>query len=351
MVCRKNGYYYRISYGNLKYGRNPSLWGFNNIENLDRNILVLLEKKQCKSKYLGHSIVIKNKKKRIQLHFKCECGNNFNKILEDAVYKNYILCPNCVRLKIGNKRRLGRKVVDYLESVGYTVFDKNYPYKNNDYVEVEDSLGFRGFVTYSHIHGRNDGMSYFDERVNKKYYVYNVNHYAKLKGLNAECLGFVEKRHTRTSLLFRCECGEEFVTSISSFQNGKIRCAKCAKSISRYEFIFKKYLDKLGIEYIYQYTDNKCRDILPLPFDFYLVKYKCLVEIDGEGHFHPCNFNQISNEDAQKTFEITKAHDEIKNTFCQNNQIPLLRISYKEFQQNDNYKNLFQKFIEELTTP
>ena len=103
-------------------------------------------------------------------------------------------------------------------------------------------------------------------------------------------------------------------------------------------------MESQNIEYIFQYSLNQCRDILPLPFDFYLPKYNCLIEIDGEGHYHPCNFNQISCEKSLKSFLITKKHDEIKNVFCKENNIPLLRISYIEMQ-NNNYKQLLLDFI------
>ena len=35
-------------------------------------------------------------------------------------------------------------------------------------------------------------MSKFDIRINKKYYIYNVNHYAKLNNIEIQCLNFEE---------------------------------------------------------------------------------------------------------------------------------------------------------------
>ena len=46
MQCEKDGYRYKISYDNLRLGKNPSLWGFNNINNLECNISILLKEKQ-----------------------------------------------------------------------------------------------------------------------------------------------------------------------------------------------------------------------------------------------------------------------------------------------------------------
>lgn len=351
MLCEKNEYRYRISYHNLKYGKNPSLWGFSNIENLSYNIQILLGKKQSNTQYLGYDIITKKSKKRILIHFKCQCGDSFDRVLEDVVHKTYVLCPKCTIKKRSRSKRISNKAVEYIKSQGYKVFDETKQYKTNEYIEVEDSLGFRGFVTYANVCYKGSKMSRFDIRINKKYYIYNVNLYAKLNNIDIECLGFANaKKHTRQSLQFKCSCGNEFITSIASFQNGKVRCAQCAKSISRYEFAFKEYLESIEIQYIHQYSYNQCRDILPLPFDFYIPQYNCLIEIDGEGHYHPCNFNQINNSKAIEAFKSTKKHDEIKTRFCLENSIPLLRISYKDFK-NNNYQEIFQKFIRELANP
>lgn len=348
LLCYKDGYRYKISYANLKYGKNPSLWGFSNIENLEYNINTLLKKKQSDASFLGYDIIKKKDKKRILLHFKCKCGEKFDKVLEYAVYNSYICCKNCQIKKRGKTKRVGLKAIDYIEKQGYKVLDKNQIYRNNDLIEVENSQGFRGFVTYSRLKtGKN--MSLFDIRINKKNYIYNVNHLARIKGIKIKCLGFSDKKYSRQALEFECECGNKFTTSISNFQSGKTRCGECAKSISRYEKMFKQFLEEQDIEYIHQYALNQCRDILPLPFDFYIIGYNFLVEIDGEGHYHPCNFNQIDNERAKQSFETTKTHDKIKNLFCLQNKIKLLRIPYYSFN-NEEYKQIFLDFCQKVAT-
>ena len=345
MKCEKDGYRYRISYGNLHYGKNPSLWSFNNIENLEYNISILLEKKQSHSSFLGYEIINKGKKKRILLHFQCQCGEKFDKVLEDAVYKTYICCNQCALKKRGISHRIGDKAIDYIKSQGYKILLVPEICKNTTLVEVEDKDGFRGFVSYNKLKSKKN-MSRFDIRINKKYFIYNVNHLAKLQNRNVECLKILEKRHKSQTLLFQCACGNEFETSLNAFCNRKFRCNVCAKSISKYEQTFKDFLDSQNIKYIFQYSLNQCRDILPLPFDFYLQDYNCLVEIDGEGHYHPCNFNQIDNKKSLETFLTTKKHDEVKNSFCKKNHIPLLRISYIDIK-NNNYKHILLDFIRE----
>ena len=346
MLCLQNDYKVKITLSNACLGKNPSLWGFNNLENLPYNIKVLLKKKQSNSEYIYYKIITEGSRKRILVHFKCECGNEFDKTIEDSVYKSYICCNECAKQKRGITRRNAEEVINFIENKGYIVLDKTKIYRKTDYIEVEDGEGFKGYINYVHAK-RGCEMSRFDVRVNKNHYIDNVNKWAELQKIDCKCIDFAEQKHTRQSLLFRCSCGNEFVTSIASFQSGKIKCDNCAKSISRYEFIFKSYLEELNINYIYQYSLNQCRDILPLPFDFFIKDYNCLIEIDGEGHDKPCNFNQISNKKAQETFLITREHDLIKNNFCKENNIPLLRIHHTAIK-NNTYKDIFQNFIRGL---
>ena len=63
-----------------------------------------------------------------------------------------------------------------------------------------------------------------------------------------------------------------------------------------------------------------------LRFDFWLPIFNTLVEFDGLHHFKPVN----KHYRAQKTHDLTVVNDEIKNSFCQENNINLIRISYKD---------------------
>lgn len=344
--CEKDGYLYFSRYIDISMGKMPTLWGINNFGHLQKNLGYFIEKNKSFSEIQDIKIIQKDKRKRVLCTLRCPCGKIFNRVLDEVVYKKSFLCLNCSREERGKKKRKSKgELISYFLSMGYKVIDKNRDFNSQERVEVEDNCGYRGFVSSSGLHS-GKGMSKFDIRSNKKNYIYNVNNYIKLNNLPCICLSFENANYVKQGLKFRCSCGKEFVTSITSFQNGKMRCECCTKSISRYEFIFKNFLEEKKIEYIYQYSFNECRDVLPLPFDFFIKDKEVLVEIDGEGHYKPCNFNQISNKDAIKTFEITKNHDIIKNNFCKEQNIKLLRISYKEIL-NGEYEKIFLSFIKE----
>ena len=74
-----------------------------------------------------------------------------------------------------------------------------------------------------------------------------------------------------------------------------------------------------------QYSDEKCKDKTPLPFDIAIFNddfnLSYIIEYDGEQHFF-----QISNWDFQKI----RKHDLIKNKYCFEHNIPLIRIPYNK---------------------
>lgn len=81
-------------------------------------------------------------------------------------------------------------------------------------------------------------------------------------------------------------------------------------------------------------TFEGCRDKKPLRFDYFIKKYNLCIEFDGEQHFRPSNYSKNKEENLAK-FEKTRLHDEIKNKYCKDNGINLLRIDNYEFDRGE----------------
>ena len=81
-------------------------------------------------------------------------------------------------------------------------------------------------------------------------------------------------------------------------------------------------LDENKIEHVRNFKFSDCRNINLLKFDFYLPKFNICVEFDGIQHFEPRELFGGIDE-----FNKTKKRDEIKNTYCRDNNIELIRIS------------------------
>ena len=131
------------------------------------------------------------------------------------------------------------------------------------------------------------------------------------------------KNQTAKNLKIICpKCGKVFVTSLSNFTQHKGQvCNNCYRKESIGELKIRKFLEEQNIDYVQEKWFSDCRDINPLPFDFYLPKYNICIEFDGEQHFKDNHFFNFS-------FNLNRKHDNIKNEYCKNNNIKLIRISY-----------------------
>lgn len=108
-------------------------------------------------------------------------------------------------------------------------------------------------------------------------------------------------------------------------------CPICKESKGEREI--RKYLNDNNINFISQKRFKECRNILPLPFDFYLPDYNICIEYDGEQHFKKFRF-----EKTNENLIARQNNDKIKKNFCDKNKISLLRISY-----NENILNLLKQ--------
>jgi len=100
-------------------------------------------------------------------------------------------------------------------------------------------------------------------------------------------------------------------------------CPICKESIG--EKNIRKILEKYDIDYQSQKRFSDCKDKYTLPFDFYLPKYNFCIEFDGKQHFEINDFfgGEYGLKKRQK-------HDRIKNQYCKDNNINLLRIKYSD---------------------
>lgn len=122
--------------------------------------------------------------------------------------------------------------------------------------------------------------------------------------------------------LCKCDCGNEKIVLGGNLRAGSIRSCGCT-SESVGEIYIRELLDELQIEYIQEYRFDDCRNVLTLPFDFYLPEYNTCIEYDGQQHFEVVDFFG-----GEKGYERRRHNDNIKTKYCEDNNISLLRLPY-----------------------
>lgn len=100
-------------------------------------------------------------------------------------------------------------------------------------------------------------------------------------------------------------------------------CPRCLES--KGERIIHGYLIENKINYISQKRFIDCKYKNPLPFDFYLTGKNICIEYDGEHHFQ-----SIKIWGGDERFKLTKLKDSIKDEYCKENNIKLIRIKFDD---------------------
>lgn len=154
--------------------------------------------------------------------------------------------------------------------------------------------------------------------------------------------GFKTKTSGRNSRLYNClcDCGNLCIKEHVYLAQGETVSCGCLRS--KGEFQIASLLKEHNIDFKQEYSFDNLNDVLPLRFDFALFEednLKCLIEFQGEQHWQKSN--GFYSEDLVK-------HDQQKEEYCKNNNIPLIKFYYKK-DHNITWEELSEKIGSELS--
>ena len=105
-------------------------------------------------------------------------------------------------------------------------------------------------------------------------------------------------------------------------------------------------LNEIGMDYRREIKFNKCKNVRKLPFDFGIFddeQLLFLIEYDGEQHFKPSKLFG-----GKKELELIKKRDQIKNEYCEENDLNLLRIRGRG-KSKEEIKQIIEEYISKIT--
>ena len=252
-----------------------------------------------------------------------ECQNSYKVIPHSLLRKgNTGKCPYC---KIIAKNMTEDQFLYKL---------KNLIKDGNDY-ELVSFKGFtQGFVLKHKRCGRTFetfGYPFVKRGYRCKYcshrsYAYTTEEYVELiKTVDPEYSLISEyvKENTKIILLHH-KCGKEWEVFPRNFVYNKNKCPHCKEIKSKKAYYIEQYLDLKQIDYEKEKIFENCKNKRNLPFDFYIKEINTIIEFDGEQHFYP-----MRDMGGKEKLMKTSLNDYIKNKFCNDNKIPLIRIHYK----------------------
>lgn len=186
-----------------------------------------------------------------------------------------IICP-----EHGN---FSQRPIDHLNGHGCSKCSKNYNYTTKEYIELAN-------------------------KIHKNKYDYSITKYL----------------NKRTKIEIICpDHGIFTILPNNHIYGKKSGCSKCNESNG--EKMIREFLEIKNIKYIKQKRFINCKYKNTLPFDFYLPEYNICIEFDGIQHFQPVNYWR-----GEEGFKEIQIKDKIKNKFCKENSINLIRIKYDE---------------------
>lgn len=268
-----------------------------------------------------------------KMKFRCSCGNIFYKTFESVKRYNSAKCKRCQVDSMKKKQSL-----DYLDV--FMEFKKfNYELVDSKYVNavtkiiVKCDKGHLFKTTYSDFKNgnrcsqcRKDNMSKLF-RKEEGWIITDI----ETKGFKFNKWSNVYK-NTRSKALITCGKGHDFISNYDRIIYANQGCPHCNES--KGEKAIKKVLERKNIDFIPQFRFKGCKYKKTLPFDFYLPKNNLCIEYDGEFHYKE---KSIGND-----LKLQQKRDKIKNEYCKENKIKLLRIPYWEF---DNIQYILESVL------
>jgi len=236
-----------------------------------------------------------------------------------------------------------RKSLEYFVNIANEIHDDKYfnyslIYKNDrTYLGME--CPFHGHfeqLTYNHIYNKQGCFQckIEEQTLTTKEFIEKAN----IIHNNLYSYNFTNYINNKTPVIITCEKHGNFPQLPSNHLSYR-GCPTCNKSKNEIEI--SNILTELNIIYIEQKTFEFCKNKDLLRFDFYLPEYNSCIEYDGELHF--IAYDYYGGIDKLNSIKL---NDNIKNNYCSDNNIELLRIFYLEQKMK---KNLIINFIYKIS--
>lgn len=247
--------------------------------------------------------------------FECnDCGQFFTGYLNNFLTGSKKGCPHCII-------RYGKDVDYYLNKL-----PEDYIFSKDSYINASTPIefthikcGLKFNKTLTDFFSNNQHCPEC-AKDNLKKSIDDVNIISSEHGFTLSG----EYINAKTPTDFICSnCNSNNYITLKSIYGGKL-CNTCGISIrSKGEKLISDFLEEYNIEFITEKEFDDLYYIKKLRFDFYIEKYNLLIEFDGIQHFKEVDFFG-----GKEYLYNVQLRDSIKNNYCKEKNINLLRIPY-----------------------
>jgi phage FluMu protein Com len=313
IVCSLHGSFYQTPNGHINRKSGCSKC---NIVTADKFI------NKCnivhKNLYTYDKLIYKNNKERVIIT--CSIHGDFSQVA--ACHLRGTKCPKC-------KKENAFMTLETFINKSIILHDNNYSYEKSIYINNTTPLIIickehgeffqkpNPYLAGSGCHicaykvRRPIRYDLFEDYIKECNKVHN-NYYNYEK--------FIYKKWNAKSIII-CPKHGEFLQTMDSHKQGS-GCIKCSRSKGELEI--SKYLEQNNILFQEQKRFPDCKNIYPLPFDFYLLEYNLLIEYSGKQHYEIVEY--FKNHNLQERQRL----DAIKKSYALSNGYNFLEITYKQ---------------------
>ena len=334
ILCPEN-HLFKMGYGDFQRGRRCRKCS--DIKNSKKRRKNFSEIKECFREENYTLISDEKDYKNAQSKLDVICANDHKIKMSWNSFQRGTRCRECSKIRIGESLRKDfNDVVNILKENGYEYLEGEYV-NNLSKLKLRCSNGHEFFSTYGKIQSTGRGCAKCSRALNdskKRLSNENVNEY--INSLNYKWIsGFYKNNESKLNIV--CDKGHEFTSRLGNLKSGN-RCPSCR--ISKGESKVRDVLEKYNIEFKQHYKFDDCIFYKKLTFDFYLPSHNIIIEYDGVFHYQI-----IKGKGGVDSFIDGKIRDTVKNVYCENNNIKLIRIPYWEF---DNIENILMNEINNI---
>lgn len=288
-----------------------------------------MTQKRCRKDYVGETfgeltvveMLYSYHNQKTYCKCMCSCGNEHVAYVGNLISGHVKSCGCKTYEMVWNGRRTNLCGLIFGR---LTVLEMLYGYKNKQtYCRCVCECGKETIVNMGNLlSGRTSSCGCWEVESR-----YTRIHYNDITGQKFGLLTVIKKTERKAdngSVIWECQCDCGNTTYASYSDLSRYRKTSCGCSnYSNMENFIANLLSENKINYIPQARFTECRNIYPLPFDFYLYDYNIAIEYDGEQHFRSIEY--FGGEDS---FQKRQHNDNIKNNYCLEHHINLIRIPY-----------------------
>ena len=256
-------------------------------------------------------------------HCKCDCGNETD-VITSKLRSGHTVSCGCARRKPKTKdeeminKKFGRLLVLHR--------DENVNDSKSKWICKCDCGNITTVAQSDLVTGNTKSCGCFAKELSKNS-IKNIAGW-NLEDLTNQTFGKLKvlykdtSRDNKTYWMCECECGNKISVRADALKSSHTSSCGCLKSLGENEVVKLLLANNIAFKQQYSFDGLEGNKNGKLRFDFF-VNDEYLIEYDGIQHF-----KITSGWNDEDNFNKVKNYDEIKNQWCKENNIPLIRIPY-----------------------